>query len=213
VLASPGSTTKDISVEEKVMISLKTLASGSFQSSVKDLFAVTQPTVCRCLNGFVEALTYKAFHFIHMPRNQEECNEIKNGFFQIAGFPGVLGCVDRNHIPIVAPTVDEPANVNRKNFHSINVQAVCDSNLTFLDVVAQWPGSHRDSFIMNMPSICRQFENGEYGDGWLLGDNGNGLKRWLITPINNPVTTQVRRFNKAHRKIRSLIERSFGTVF
>jgi len=97
--------TKGISVEEKVMISLKTLASGSFQSSVKDLFAATQPTVCRCLNEFVEILINKAFYFIYMLRNQEECNKIKNGFFQIAGFRWVLGCVDGTHIPIVAPTL------------------------------------------------------------------------------------------------------------
>ena len=42
--------------------------------------------------------------------------------FNIAGFPNVIGCVDGTHIPIIAPSVDEVDYVNRKSFHSINVQ-------------------------------------------------------------------------------------------
>jgi len=41
-------------------------------------------------------------------------------FFDV-GFPYVVGCVR-----IQAPKVDEPAFVNRKGVHSINMQAVCD---------------------------------------------------------------------------------------
>ena len=88
----------------------------------------------------------------------------KAKFFSVAGFPGVLGCVDGTHIPIMAPSVDNYAYVNRKNFHSINVQAVCDY-MIFTDVVAKWPGSHHDFFIMNSSNICIQFELGKYGTG------------------------------------------------
>ena len=66
----------------------------------------------------------------------------------------MLACVDGIHIPIVASSVDEPAYVNRKIFHSINVQAVRDPNSIFLDVVAQWPESHHDSSIMNTSTTC-----------------------------------------------------------
>ena len=44
------------------------------------------------------------------------------------GFPKVLGCVDGSHIPIVAPSTNEPLYVNRKGYHSINVQAICDAD-------------------------------------------------------------------------------------
>ena len=87
---------------------------------------------------------------------------MKRSFFSVAGFPGVLGCVDGTHIPIIAPSVDEYAYVNRKNFHSINVQAVCDYNMIFTDVVAKWLRSHHDSFIVNSSTICSQFESGKY---------------------------------------------------
>ena len=35
---------------------------------------------------------------------------------QVAGFSGVIGCIDGSLIPIVAPHEDEFAYVNRKNF-------------------------------------------------------------------------------------------------
>ena len=36
--------------------------------------------------------------------------------------PGVVGCVDGSHVRIVRPVNNEKAYVNRKNYHSINVQ-------------------------------------------------------------------------------------------
>ena len=43
-------------------------------------------------------------------------------FYLMAGFPGVLGCIDGTHVKIIAPTDLEGMYVNRKNYHSINVQ-------------------------------------------------------------------------------------------
>ena len=53
--------------------------------------------------------------------------EIKTGFYEKGGFPGVIGCIDGTHVRIQAPSHDEPSYVNRKGFHSINVQAICDN--------------------------------------------------------------------------------------
>ena len=41
---------------------------------------------------------------------------------------------------------NEEAYVNRKRVHTINVQAVCDTNMSFLDVFAKWTGATHDSF-------------------------------------------------------------------
>ena len=79
--------------------------------------------------------------------------------------------------------------VNRKNFHSITVQAVCDFNMIFEDIVAKWRGSHHDSFI-SFSTFCSRFTSREYGTGWLLGDSDYGLKQWFITPIATPTTAE-----------------------
>ncbi len=43
-------------------------------------------------------------------------------FSEFAGFRGIIGAIDGCHIKIARPWVDEKIYVNRKNFHSINVQ-------------------------------------------------------------------------------------------
>ena len=73
-----------------------------------------------------------------MASNGMDIRRANREFYNVAEFPGVIGCVDGSHIPIIAPHQDEYAYVNQKNFHSINVQGICDANLVFLDVVAKW---------------------------------------------------------------------------
>lgn len=38
---------------------------------------------------------------------------------------------------------------NRKGYFSLNVQAICDADLKFMNVVARWPGSAHDATIFN----------------------------------------------------------------
>jgi len=95
----------DLSLKQKVLLSLKTLGSRSLTS--KDFLKVTQPTVSKILTQFVDAVTEKAFNYIYMPRNTKETAKTKKDFFKLSGFPGIVGCVDGSHIPLIAPKEDE----------------------------------------------------------------------------------------------------------
>jgi len=55
------------------------------------------------------------------------------------------------------------------------LQAICDANWIFLDVVYKWPGSCHDSFYTN--AIYEQFENYEqlYYGQFEIGRYGNGI--------------------------------------
>ena len=44
----------------------------------------------------------------------------------------------------------------------------------------------------------------------LLGDSGYALRSYLMTPYLNPVLPWQRRFNRAHKKTRCLVERVIG---
>lgn len=76
------------------------------------------------IDSVLDALCSKRNEFIQWPAN---VNATKADFFDIAGFPNVLGAVDGTHIRIKRPHTDEASYVNRKRFHSLNVQAVCDA--------------------------------------------------------------------------------------
>ena len=49
--------------------------------------------------------------------------------------------------------------------------------IVFLDVVAKSPGSSHDSFILQTSQVNDDFEQGTYGDSWLLGGSDYPLKK------------------------------------
>lgn len=48
----------------------------------------------------------------------------KRRYYYATGIPGGIGVMDCTHVAIVRPAVDEHIYVNRKQYHSINVQLV-----------------------------------------------------------------------------------------
>ena len=110
-----------LTVEQQVLISLKLLASGSFQSSAKDNINVAQSTVSCTLSRFMDSLLSKKKELIYMP-DSVYVEEIKLQFYLLGRFPSVIGAIDGTHIPIIAPAKDEHLFVNRKGFHSLNGQ-------------------------------------------------------------------------------------------
>lgn len=67
-----------------------------------------------------------ALHILFVPLL---INCLFNRFMQLGGFPGTISAIDGTHVAIFAPPKNdleylERAYVNRKNFHSINVEIV-----------------------------------------------------------------------------------------
>lgn len=114
-----------LSVRQMVLITLRFLATGAFFNVVGDSMGYHKSTVSRVVTHVTDIICKRMKRFIVWPSGEEK-NRVKSGFFTSAGFPHVVGCVDGTHIRIQAPSVDEPAYVNRKGYHSINMQAVCD---------------------------------------------------------------------------------------
>ena len=121
----------------------------------------------------------------------------------------MLGAIDGSLVPIIAPSENEPVYVSRKGYHAINVQGIMNAELVFTNVVARWPGSTHDSFILLNSAVYTNFETGQYADGRLLGDSGYSCKPWLLIPKLNPQTRAERAY-RAHIKTRNVIERGFG---
>lgn len=106
-------------------------------------------------------------HYIQFPANHEMA-VIKNGFYDMAEFPNVIGLIDCTHVGILAPSEFEHVYVNRKSFHSYNVQCVCDHNGAFTHINTKWPGSAHDSRIFRESALNNHLENQPHV-GYLLG--------------------------------------------
>lgn len=150
--------------------------------------------------------------FIKWPTTAAVINENKNGFYRRRRFPGIIGCIDGTQIRIIAPSNNESDFVNRKGFHSINVQGVCDHKGMFTNVVARWPGSTHDSHVFHTSSLCTYLETNHHSldDGILLGDSGYACTTYLMTPYPSPSTAAQENYNTAHTKTRVIVEQSFG---
>jgi hypothetical protein len=129
--------------------------------------------------------------------------------YSVANFPGVIGLIDGTHIRIQAPSDHEDQYVNRKGYHSINVQVIVDCDDKFINIVAKWPESSHDSRVFKESAVYRNFENNNI-DGYLLGDSGYACKTFLLTPYLRTQTTHEARYNSAHKKTRCAVERSKG---
>lgn len=200
-----------ISAMMQVLITLRFFATGAFQMVIGDLFNVHKSTICRVLKRVTHHIAVLRPDFVHMPRTGQEMRQTKAKFFNICAFPGVLGCVDGTHVPIESPGGNEGELYrNRKTWFSINVQVVCDSDLKFCNIDTRWPGSTHDSTVFNASLLRAQLENGEFENGYLLGDSAYACKSYMMTPLLNPITQSETNYNEAHIKTRNTVERAIG---
>ena len=169
-----------------------------------------QPSVSRIIVEISELLAGYLGIFIKFPNTRELMMGNKRQFFEVAGFPDVVGCIDCTHIPIKSPGGAMAEGFrNRKGFMSLNVQVVCGPNLEFLNIVIRWPGSAHDNRIFENSGVMVSFEEGRRS-GILLGDSGYGQKPYLFTPVPNSQNEEETRYNRTHVKTRNIVERSFG---
>nr|XP_022308063.1 putative nuclease HARBI1 [Crassostrea virginica] len=202
----PTKRSHSLSALTQVLVTVRYLAKGSFFSECGDLHGLSRPSVSRCIEGVTKSICQRLDN-IHFPIGNDAVRT-KHDFYQIAGFPNVLGAVDGSLIPIIAPKNNEPEYVCRKGFHAINIQVVADASLRFTNIVCKWPGSVHDAFIFANSALKDQMET--RNDGWLLGDSAYALKKYMMTSKSNPSDQGEENYNAAHSRTRVVVERALG---
>ena len=105
-------------------IFLRYLATGSFMSVSGELCGISKTTAWRSIHDVMNKLCERRNDFIKFPSN-DELEELEKLFRSKRGLPGVLGCVDGTHVPVLVPRNDRSETFrNRKGFMSLNVQMV-----------------------------------------------------------------------------------------
>lgn len=214
-----------LTIQTKVLAALRFFASGSHQeiTGSNHFVAISQASVSRSIAQVTNALNQLQImnQYIHFPSNMAQRNALRTGFYQKYGFPGVIGCIDCTHVAIVPPYWGDPEHpehiyVNRKNYHSLNVQLICDYDLRILNVNSRFPGSTHDSYIWNHSPVSQAIEqlyrrnpNNTY---FLLGDSGYPTRPWILTPLPLVQTPAEELFNSRLRSVRSIIERCNGVL-
>ena len=126
---------KKIEVSKQILIALWYRGSQEPTRSISlsDRFNITRSSVHTCCRRVFDAVKNNlAARVIQWPKGRKAA-EVMDGFEVHKAFPSVIGAIDGSYIPIKAP-IECPENyVNRKNFHSVVLQVVCDHEMRFTD--------------------------------------------------------------------------------
>ena len=162
-----------------------------------------------------QALTDRRADVIQWPDHQQlQANTRKFG--ELHGMPGVVGAIDGTHINIPGPSNHRDSYVNRKGSPSIQLQVVCDPNLSFLDVYTGWPGSVHDARVFRNSPLKGHLEGAGAlpPDYHMLGDSAYALTDYMLVPFrdNGHLSAVEKRFNSAHSSTRVEVERAIGLL-
>lgn len=155
-----------------------------------------------------------ASRFIAWP-SDNDARSVITGFQGKSKFPNVLGAIDGSHIEITAPKEHASSYINRKGFHSVVLQGVCDHKLRFLHCSVGEPGSMHDARVLRRSEVqemltCDHFPVGSH----LIGDAAYPIGPYLMTPYrdNGHLSSRQKRYNTELSRARVTIERAFGLL-
>lgn len=204
---------KRIPARKQLLLALWHMATPDSYRSVCEKFNVGRATALRTIRRVTQALCDLAPEFIKWPTG-DDATSVMEEFERHSAFPRIIGAIDGTHIAIPAPKEDAQSYVNRKGFHSIQVQAVCTHNLLFTSLYAGHVGSVHDQRVFRLSPVNTYLGNPDYfpQDSHLVGDGAYTLHPCLMKPFreNGHLTPRQRNFNFCLSSARISIERAFG---
>ncbi|XP_070844135.1 putative nuclease HARBI1 [Chaetodon trifascialis] len=200
----------------EVLVTLYWLACGASYRVTADKFAMPLATVCRIAHKIIEEMMTILHRVIHFPK-AEQMEEVGAGFAHLAGHDGfrsAAGAIDGCHVRILPPAEPQKKSyMNRKLFHSVILQGICDAKGTFLDVYIGQPGSVHGALVLRRSPMYHQALYPPAGY-FLLGDGGYPCLQCpvaIMTPYRQPVAIEAR-YDRNHARARNTIERTFGVL-
>ena len=217
---------KAIPVAERLVLTLRYLATGDSQQSQSFNFCVGRSTVCHIVsetcNGIWKALQGT---YLKPPTTTEEWKLIANDFEAKWDFPHCLGALDGKHVAIDCPKNAGSNFYNYKGFHSLVLMAICDANYCFLLVDIGGYGCDNDASLFSQSEMGTAFNqhrmhipepenvHGTTLPYVLVADEIFPLKTWLMKPYAAKTLDEKKRiYNYRLSRSRRTIENAFGIL-
>ncbi|XP_063623699.1 uncharacterized protein LOC134805527 [Cydia splendana] len=220
---------KSICPEEKLAIFLRYVASGCSFKDLHYTYRVGVSTVSniikdvsRCIWNNLSAV------YMRLPASVDEWKQIADGFNKRANFPHCLGAADGKHVRLKKPQNSGSMYMNYKDFFSIVLLAIVDSDYRFVYVSVGSYGKECDSSIfkettfwkmmldgsLQIPAPCPLSTNSELRVPYvIIGDEGFGLHENLLRPFGGTHLDKNKRiFNYRLTRARRYVECVFGIL-
>ncbi|KAM4018808.1 uncharacterized protein ACNLHF_006456 [Anomaloglossus baeobatrachus] len=217
-----------ITPEERLLVTLRFLATGESLSSLHYQFRLGISTISGIIRDTCQAL-WDCLHddFIPQP-TRDRWLAIAEQYYNICQFPNCLGSVDGKHIRIVKPAASGSEYYNYKKYFSIVLMAITDADYKFISVDIGAYGRSNDSQVFKMSPMGRRI----YGNTFdfpparplpgtceppmpfvFVADEAFQLSQHLLKPYASRGLTQTQKiYNYRLSRARRMVECSFGIL-
>ncbi|CAH1997306.1 unnamed protein product [Acanthoscelides obtectus] len=143
-----------ISVEERLMVTLRFLATGESYRSLQYSSRIPQCTLSGIIPETCEAI-YQALKgdFLKVPRTEKEWLDIAKDFEDKWNVFNTIGAMDGKHVRITCPDKGGSHHFNYKSYHSIILFALTDANYKFIYIDVGTNGRIGDSGVYNKSKL------------------------------------------------------------
>eukprot|EP00033_Pygsuia_biforma_P004700 GCRY01005152.1.p1 GENE.GCRY01005152.1~~GCRY01005152.1.p1 ORF type:complete len:399 (+),score=33.13 GCRY01005152.1:95-1291(+) len=218
---------KRIPTEHRVLMTLSYLSNPRHYFRLSQEWGVSDGFACQVVEevcGKIVENNQDAIQFPTVDERKEASLYFKSKTAQRNdenGIEGAFGALDGSHIRIkkpMLPLYHHEDYVNRKKYHSIQLQALVDHQKRFRDVDIGWQGCVHDARVYSHSELSSTLERlaneTRLGEAFILADAAYPATKMILTPKKQigPFTEQERRFNFLHSSARMVVEQAFGML-
>ncbi|XP_069830966.1 uncharacterized protein [Dendropsophus ebraccatus] len=216
-----------ISPEQRLLITLRFLATGETYSSLHQLFHVGKSTISGIIRTTCELIYQNLRTSVMPPHTEETWLQIAEGFKNEASFPNCIGAVDGRHLRVHQPPHSGSKSFNNKKYFSVVLMAVADTKYRFVAFDVGAYDSTGDARVVEASQIKQKMLHEE---GCLPGprplpgttqpvpfvmvsDEAFSVTPCQLRPFpKKGLDTRRRVFNYRHSRARRYIECTFGIL-
>ncbi|XP_069593340.1 uncharacterized protein [Ranitomeya imitator] len=147
---------KSISAEERLLITLRFLATGESYTSLHLQFRVGKSTISQIVRCTCTVIWQKLQPMVMPSPTEETWLQVAAGFQSVANFPNCIGAVDGKHVRVQQPPRSGSRFFNYKKYFSVVLMAVADAHYKFVAIDVGAYCSTGDSRVLRTSQIGMQ---------------------------------------------------------
>ena len=196
--------------------------SGSHFSDLEDLYGVEENSAYGYIWATLTVLDKKLKLCDFDPWDLRHCKDLAQKMYirSKQTIAGCIGALDGMAVRIYKPRESDAENpldfLNRKNFFSINLQAIADADWKFSWFSMETAGGTHDSLAFKVSELGRLLAQKGLPEGyWIAGDDAYACTEYLLTPYSKQSCRgcdERDNFNFYQSRCRINVECAFGLL-